>query len=239
MTKRIGTLGEKSLHAALKNYYAQPGDLVEHTVNGYVIDIVRDQGDSPGLCIEIQTRGFVNMKRKLLALLDDYQVRVVYPIARQRTIRRLAANGSTHSSRRSPKHGTPVEVFQELVSFPALIQHPHFSLELLLVSEEQVWIDDGAGSWRRRRWSILDRRLLAIDQSLTLASAADCAALLPIDLPAQFDCRQLAEHLHQPHSLAQKMAYCLRTMGQLQVTGKRGNALVYQRQPANNDNTAV
>ncbi len=37
----IGTLGERSLHAALKEWYAEQGDLLEREVDGYVIDIVR------------------------------------------------------------------------------------------------------------------------------------------------------------------------------------------------------
>ena len=49
----IGTLNEGSLHAALKLWYADPGDLVEHPVDGYVIDLVRDD-----LLIEVQTGGF-------------------------------------------------------------------------------------------------------------------------------------------------------------------------------------
>ena len=37
----IGTLGEKSLHAALKRWYARPDDQIECVVEGYHIDLVR------------------------------------------------------------------------------------------------------------------------------------------------------------------------------------------------------
>lgn len=229
MPKRIGTLGEKSLHAALKTYYAQPDDLIEHTVSGYVIDILRAGARAPSLCIEIQTRSFAHMKRKLLALLGDYCVHVVYPIAQERYIVRVERDGAQRSRRKSPKRGSLYEIFGELVSFPALINHPHLSLEILLVREEQLWIDDGAGSWRRRHWSILDRRLLSIERSIPLTTAADFANLLPEALPDEFDSGELATHLGHPRPLAQKMAYCLRTMGVLEIAGKRANALVYRR----------
>ncbi len=49
----IGSLNEKSLHAALKAWCLQPGDQTEVPVDGYIIDIVR--GD---LLIEVQTRNF-------------------------------------------------------------------------------------------------------------------------------------------------------------------------------------
>ena len=35
----VGTLGEKSLHAALKQWYKQPGDILEEMVDGFFIDI--------------------------------------------------------------------------------------------------------------------------------------------------------------------------------------------------------
>ena len=41
----IGLLNEKPLHASLKQWYARPGDRFEVPVHGFVIDIVRDEGD--------------------------------------------------------------------------------------------------------------------------------------------------------------------------------------------------
>ena len=185
MPAHIGTLAEKSLHAQLKQLYAAPGDLIEHPLDGYVVDIARPLcseagGSSPDYrCIEIQTRHLAAMKAKLAVLLPVRPVHVVFPIAAQRTIARMDAGGAILSRRRSPKHGSIYDIFPELVSLPALIHHPHFSLEVLLIHEEQVWRDDGRGSWRRRRWSIYDRRLLATVATVLLAGAEDFAALPP------------------------------------------------------------
>jgi hypothetical protein len=237
MPTHIGTLAEKSLHAQLKQLYAAPGDLLEHPLDGYVIDIARplcleDGNSSPDYrCIEIQTRHLAAMKVKLAVLLAARPVHVIFPIAAQRTIARMDAGGTILSRRRSPKHGSIYDIFPELVSLPALIHHPHFSLEVLLIHEEQVWRDDGRGSWRRRRWSIYDRRLLATVTAISLAGAEDFAALLPAELADGFDCRALAQAIGQPLPIAQKMAYSLRHMGLLTVAGKQGNALLYARQP--------
>ncbi|HZY42608.1 MAG TPA: hypothetical protein VFF59_11490, partial [Anaerolineae bacterium] len=38
----IGTLRETDLHAALKRHYARPLDQLEANVDGYVVDILRD-----------------------------------------------------------------------------------------------------------------------------------------------------------------------------------------------------
>mgnify|MGYP007071000736 CR=1 FL=1 len=176
-----------------------------------------------------QTRHLAAMKTKLGALLSDHSVHVVFPIAEQRTIARMAAGGDILSRRRSPKRGTIYDIFPELVSLPALIHNPHFSLELLLIHEEQIWRDDGQGSWRRRRWSIYDRRLLATFMSIPLLCAEDFAALLPTNLVDGFDTCTLAAAIGQPVHVAQKMAYCLRHMGILAVRGKQGNSLLYAR----------
>jgi hypothetical protein len=215
---------EKSLHAALKAWYAQPDDIIEAEVGGYIIDIVRQ-----GTLIEIQTRGFSAVKRKLLALLEQHLVRVVHPIPKARFVVRVDQDGVVVSRRKSPKRGTLYEVFRELVRIPTLIQHPHFSLDVLLVTEEQIWRDDGKGSWRRKGWSIYDRRLLQVVERVTFDAPHDFAALIPASLPTSFDCKELAAALRIQRPLAQKMAYSLREMGVLNVVGKRGKAYLYGR----------
>ena len=79
MPNTIGTLNEKSLHAALKQWYARPDDLIEVSVDGFTVDIVR--GD---LLIEIQTRNLSAIKRKLMTLVEQHPVRLVYPVAQDK-----------------------------------------------------------------------------------------------------------------------------------------------------------
>jgi hypothetical protein len=225
MARQIGMLAEKSLHAALKLHFAEPDDQLECDLDGYVIDILRG-GDQ---CIEIQTRHLGSMKLKLTALLNKYTVRVIHPIAQERHVIRIDADGVIVSRRKSPKRGTVYHLFPELVSLPKLIGHPNLSLEALLIRDEEVWIDDGKGSWRRKHWSIQDRRLLGIERSVVLSTLDDFAALLPAELPESFDSGELATAINQQRALAQKMAYCLRAMGVIQVTAKRGKSLLYSR----------
>ena len=73
----IGTLREKPLHASLKQWCSQPGDTFEQPVDGFVIDVVSDD-----MLIEVQTRSFSSMERKLTTLLElGHRIRVVHPIA--------------------------------------------------------------------------------------------------------------------------------------------------------------
>ncbi len=184
----IGTLGEKPLHAALKQWCWQDGDRFEVEVDGYVIDLVRDD-----LLIEIQTRSFSKMKRKLTALLAaGHQVRVVHPVAVERTIVRLDGTGEVLSRRRSPKRGEPRDVFAELVSFPHLIADPGFEIQLVLTIEDEYRHHDPTKAWRRRGWVVTERRLTRVAGATILSSAADLAELLPDDLPKSFLCRLTA-----------------------------------------------
>jgi hypothetical protein len=219
----IGLLQETSLHAALKTWLALPGDRFEAPVDGYVIDILRE-----GLLIEIQTGNFSALKTKLPRLVQSYPVRLVYPIAQEKWILRLAPDGEKALSRRkSPRKGALEHLFLELVRIPELILHPNFSLEVLLTREEEIWRDDGRGSWRRKGWSIADRRLVSVVRSTVLEDPQDFRRLLPHSLPRPFTTRELAAEIRQPAYLAGKMVYCLRKMGVLHAAGKRGRAWLY------------
>lgn len=215
---------EKPLHAALKRWYAEDGDLLEEPVDGFVIDLVRDD-----LLIEIQTRGFSAMKRKLTELLAGHAVRLVHPIAVERWIVRIDPTGAVISRRKSPKQGAAVDLFAELVSFPELVAHPGFSIEVLLTQEEEVRRFDGTRAWRRRGWVVEERRLLDVLDRLVVDSPAALASLLPDDVPPVFTTADLAATFRRHRRLAQQTAYCLRRVGAIGMVGKDGNTIVYSR----------
>lgn len=219
----IGTLKESSLHASLKAWAARPGDLIEATVEGYQIDVLRG-----GLLIEVQTGNFSSLKPKLTRLLASHAVHVIHPIAINKWVARLDAPGGKElSRRRSPAHGRAENLFSELVRLAHLVEHPNFSLEVVYTQEEELRAWHPNGSWRRRGWRTFDRRLLAVSGSQRFDSPADYLALLPQELYSGFDTRQLARRLGLPRYLAQKMAYCLHVMGLLERS-KRGRAYVYR-----------
>lgn len=221
----VGTLREKPLHASLKRWYAEDGDRVEVPVDGFVIDLVRDD-----LLIEIQTSGFSSMKRKLTTLLDlGHRVRIVHPIPVEKWIIRVDADGTELGRRRSPKHGTAVDVFAELVSFPALVAHPGLDLEVVLILEEEERRHDPTRAWRRKGWVVEERRLVGVVDGVPLTGPADLAALLPDGLPDPFTTADLAAALGRPRRLAQQMAYCLRHADVLTPDGSQGRAVAYRR----------
>jgi len=224
-SRTISTLNEKPLHAALKKWYARPNDQFEVSVDGFLVDIVR--GD---LLVEIQTRNFAAIKRKLVALTVRHPLRLVYPIPREKWIVKLPEGAQSRLTRRkSPKRGTLEQVFRELVRFPKLLANPNFSLEVLLIQEEEVRRYDGTRGWRRKGWVTHERRLLEVVGQRVFETPADMGALVPSALAEPFTTSDLAAAIAQPRSLAQKMAYCLREMGSIAPVGKRSNAILYIR----------
>ena len=154
-TIAIGSLNEGSLHAGVKAWCSRPGDRLEATIDGYVIDIVRDD-----LLIEIQTGSFSSIRPKLRALVESHRVQMVYPIPRDKWIVVTSADGHEVIRRRkSPKRGRITDVFEHLVYLPMLMNEPRFSLRVLMTQQEEIRRDDGKGSWRRKGVSIVDRHL--------------------------------------------------------------------------------
>lgn len=221
-TSHIGTLNEKPLHAALKDYYALPGDRFEVPLEGFHIDLVRDE-----LLVEFQTGNFGAMKRKLAALLANHRVRLVHPIAVEKWIAKVDGEGNVISRRRSPKRGCVDDVFAELIYLPALLASENFSLEVLMIREEELRRHDRR-KWRRDGWATAERRLIDVVNRWVFDQPADLADLLPGDLPEEFTTADIATALGKPLSIAQKMVYCLRHSGTLTITGKQGRSALYR-----------
>jgi hypothetical protein len=220
---RPGFGNEGSLHSSVKRWYSILGDKFEVWVDGFVVDIVR--GD---LLIEVQTGNFSAIKKKLWSLVEDHNVRLVYPIPRRKWIVRVDSDGRVIRRRRSPKKGRLTDLFDELVRIPSLINKENFSLEALMIEEEEIWCNDGRGSWRRRGVSIKDRKLLDVFESVVFKDREVFLGLLPGDLLQPFSNRSLAETLRIPVRQSRRMTYCLRKMGVAQVVGKNGNAFLFE-----------
>ena len=90
----IGLLNEKELHASLKQWYARPGDRFEIPVDGFVIDIVRDD-----LLIEIDLASRMNTRR-------DLAQKVAYCLREARIIELIGKRGRANLYRVSLSNQT-------------------------------------------------------------------------------------------------------------------------------------
>jgi hypothetical protein len=221
----VGVLNEGPLHASLRDRYVQPGDRVEAAVDGYIVDVLRD-----GLIIEVQTSSFSKIARKMRDLVSRHRVRLVHPVPRDLWIVKLPQQpGAATTRRKSPRHLGAIDVFRELVSFPELLAHANFELDVVLTEEETVWRYEAGRRWRRRGWVTVERRLLQVYETVSLRTRADCMAVVPAQLPDEFVSADLALAAKRPRRAAQQIAYCLRHAGCIEQVGSRGNAIVYAR----------
>lgn len=214
----IGTLNEHSLHADLIAQLTQDGDLVEAEVEGYVADILRNQ-----FIIEVQTRQLASLKKKIAAFSKNYQVEIIHPITEIKWIVRKNKEGEIINRRKSPKRGRVEDIFTELVRAWNLIDSQKVKLTLLFIEAEEVWLDDGRGSWRRKYWSISERHLLKINRKLSFQDPGEFVRLLPPTLEQPFTNKQLASQLGIQSSLAGKITYALRKMDVIKFVSKTGN----------------
>jgi hypothetical protein len=220
----IGQLREGPLHLELKRRLAVPGDAFEVRVDGYVIDLVRADGE----LVEIQTGGFSPLRTKLDALLDRHRVRIVHPIPAERRIVRIDPDGVVLSTKASPKRPSAAAIFEGLVSFPTLLSHPHLTIEILLCREDHV---RAPAPVRGRRFlrDPGERRLIEVLSRTELAGAADAARFIPPSLEAPFTTKELAKAMRVPLPLAQKAAHCFRALEILEPAGMRGRAPLHAR----------
>ena len=221
----IGTLSEKTLHAALKAYYEPDDESREVALGGFVADIVGEEG-----IIEIQTRGFERLRGKLEAFLEAARVTVVYPVAVERQLRWIdPGTGEVLPPRGSTKKGIPFDVLPELYKIKPLLTHPNFRLRLALLVLTDYKYLDGYGKQRKIRASRGERVPEALHGEIDCACPADYACLLPETLASPFTAVQLAKAVHRPAAQARAGIQVLCALGVLERAGSAGRAYLYRR----------
>ena len=218
---------ETSLHRQLKQLYAHGDAQVEVPVGRFRIDVIAEDE-----LIEIQHGSLAAIRDKVRKLLRHHRVLVVKPIVqRKQLIKQESKGGKILSRRRSPKAGTLLDLFDELVYFSRVFPHKNLSLEVALVDIEE-WRYPGHGRRRRHRkldHQVEDQRLVELHRVHRFQTPCDLWELIPGKLPSPFHTAQLAEATGVSRWQAQRIAYCLRKTGAAKQVGKSGNSLLYQR----------
>ncbi len=228
---RFTTSREGSLHAALKAGYAATilDAQVEALVDGFVIDVV-----GSGELVEIQTASFSSARRKLERLIGTHRVLLVYPIAIERWLVLVDEHGVILRRRRSPKRGLAIDLFDQLVSIPALVADGNFRIELALIREDEIRGPIPADARFRypRDWWRLDRRLIDVVETIRIDSPADLLGLLPANLPDPFTTAHIVAATGRSKRLAMRAVYCLEKCGAISRRERQGRFVTYAR-PAN------
>jgi hypothetical protein len=229
----IGTLGEKSLHAILKHYYEANPTFHEVQLGPYYADVCTERG-----ILEIQTRQFDKIKKKLAYFLPDHPVTVVYPIARHKWISWLdEESGELSKPRKSPKTGSCYEIFRELFHLRAFLQDPHLHFLIVFVDMEEYRLLNGWSRDKKKGATRHERIPVRLVGEMPINSAADIARLIPGSLPRPFtaaDFRKATKLSPRWTGVALRL---LKDLGHIEQTGKRGRAFLYEC-ARNNEETA-
>ncbi|MDR3313804.1 MAG: hypothetical protein LBS96_05030 [Oscillospiraceae bacterium] len=223
----IGTLGERSLHAAVKRFCEPDETRHEIPLGRFVADICGEEG-----ILEVQTQQFHLLRGKLAAFLPECPVTVVYPIPRTKQLQWLdSETGELLRQRLSPRRGSAWDCFRELYRIQPFLPHPNFRLRLLLldVAEQRYESRKNRKGYTRVDLQPL-RPLEAGDvECIELRCPQDYTNLLPVALPPAFTTAELGKAAGIPLATAQTALRVMAGLGAVQCSGKAGRWLLYER----------
>jgi hypothetical protein len=220
----IGTRRESSLHRALKFRYSGQNGRTEQVCGEYVCDCITETGE----IIEIQTGSFGPLKEKLKKLASRRPVRIVHPVIITKYIETYDTEAVLLRRRKSPRRGSPWDLFKSLLYAPELPLLRGVSVELALVDVLERRVQDGKGSWRRGGTSIAGRELAGWHESIILKKPGDYRRFIPAARKGDFTAASLALDAGIPAALARKTLYVLGKMGVVERTGKEGRFYTYR-----------
>lgn len=222
----IGTLGERTLHMILKNFFEPDTQYHEQKVGRYVADICRDDE-----IIEVQTRSFAALRKKLEAYRGKYRVTVVYPISNIKYVSWIEPETGEISKRhKSPKQGKPWDVLREFYSLCPIMPLEGVRFMLVFVNTDEFRMRTGRSTDKKkfgaRRYERIPTELCDI---VTLENPSDFAALIPHTLGERFTAAEFARAAKMtPRAVGYAMRV-LTTLGVIEHTDMQGRAYVYTR----------
>ena len=219
----IGTLGEKTLHAVLKEYYKTNALAQEYKIGRYVADLAGENQ-----IIEIQTRQFYKMTKKLLFFLQDYDVTIIYPVPHHRWVCWMDAEGNLSKKRKSPKVGAPYDILSELAGIKPLLFHPRLHFCIVLLDTEDCRLLNGWSLDKKRGSTRYERIPLTLIEEVELHKKEDFHRLLPPNLPTSFTSADFSHIAKRPLRFAQQALNVLYEAGAVIRTGREGRAYQYQ-----------
>ncbi len=221
----IGLLNEHTLHLSLKNYLQPDKQFHEQEYEGYVADIKRDNE-----IIEIETRSFSNIRKKLGVFLKSCSVTVVYPIATCKWVVWVDPESGALSERhKSPKRGRPSDVCYELYKLKPFLKHPNFHLKLIMTEITEYKRRDGWSYDGKRGATRVERVPEAITGIIDICSPEDYIKLADIIPEGEFTSAEFAKINRLNARYVWYVIDILLYVGILERSGKRGKAYLYRR----------
>ncbi|WP_343210297.1 hypothetical protein [Anaerolentibacter hominis] len=225
----IGTLGEKTVHAVLKQYYEPDESRHEQKVDGFYADVVTGNGE----ILEIQTRSFDRLRKKLEVFLPSYPVTVIYPIPSRKWIYWIDDDGTMSKPRKSGKQGRPWDAFYELYKIKPFLTEENLTLKIVLLDMEEFRLLNGWSRDKKRGSSRYDRIPRELIQEIILKGPADYQRYMMPELGKEFTVKDYKAAAKTTDRIAGKALHLLNYVGAVEQIGMKGRAYVYARREVN------
>lgn len=220
----IGTLNEKTIHAALKNYYGGDYDQ-EAKIGGFYADVVGENG-----IIEIQTANWGKLNKKLETMLDACHVTVVYPF--EKRVKTSSASDVTGEILKEGVWRNFKDLsyfFLELYRIKSFLTNPNLTVCIAELEIERInYVNEKTG--KRRKKGSYTKTPKALLREIYLEKPADYLELLPPDikekLPAEFTVKELTAVVKPTD--AKLMLEIFGYLGLTEKFGKKGNGSLYR-----------
>jgi len=223
----IGTLGEKTVHSVLKSYISPDHLNHEIKVGGFVADICTGNE-----IIEIQTRQFNKLRRKLQTFLAFAPVTIVYPIHNTKWIRWVnPQTGEISPRRKSPKPGVPYAIFPELYKIKEYLVDPNLNLKIVMMDLEEYRFLDGWSQDKKKGSTRSDRIPTELVSELDICGLEGYKHLIPQNLESNFTAKEFKKASGLSLPVSRTALHVLHYVGAVERIGKKGNTFIYQRSP--------
>ena len=221
----IGTLGEKTLHAVLKKYLEPDETYHEIKIKNFFADIATPDG-----IIEIQTRNFSNLRKKLDVFLELGTVTIVYPIPATKWLLWIdEETGEISQKRKSPKQGTWYMALPELYAIKPYLLHPNLKIHLLLINMEEFRLLNGWGKDKKKGSTRYDRIPISLVNEFYINNKNDYCNLIPPSLTDTFTAKEFQKASRLSPKKSSLSLQVLRYIGAIEQSGMQGRAYTYKK----------
>lgn len=220
----IGTLSEKTTHAVLKDYMDSNPAHQEQPLAGYVADIYDGSA-----VVEIQTKAFYRLRKKLETFLPVAPVTVVHPLQATRYLNWVDPDtGEITGRRKQHSKPKPWDAMEELYGIKTLLKEPDLHFHFFFLNWEEYRLLDGYGKDRKVRGTKVEKVPVSIEAELLLDKPEDYRQFLPKNLPKTFTSKDFKKAAGIPQKTAQTTLNVLNYVGIVQKVGKDGRLVTYE-----------
>jgi len=220
----IGILSEKIMHLTLKFYFSPYSSDHEVKLGSFYADAINEEG-----IVEVQTRSFKNLSKKLMYFLAVTDVNLIHPIPFHKYVSWLdPETGETSKAHRSPKIGRLIDVFGELYGIKDKLNNPRLTITLMHIDTDDFKMLDGKSKDRKKGATRIERYPRELIDIFIINTPRDLLKLLPEDLPEIFSASDLQKlskcNSRNSYSAINTLCY----LGLCENVGKEGRKNIFR-----------